>query len=197
MGWCSRWLIVTGLFGAALIYGDGIITPAISVLSAVEGLDLATSTFKPYTMPLAVIILVGLFAFQNRGSGVVGKAFGPIMFVWFVSIAVLGVVGIVHHPHVLVALNPAYGAQLVMDHGLLGFTVLGGVFLALTGAEALYADMGHIGRNPIRIAWYCLVGSATTSGCSHAARAPGSPSCSLKLFQGSPQQRNALGCGST
>jgi KUP system potassium uptake protein len=153
----SRWLIVTGLFGAALIYGDGIITPAISVLSAVEGLDVATSTFKPYTMPLAVMILVGLFAFQNRGTGVVGKAFGPIMFVWFVSIAVLGVVGIVHHPHVLVAINPAYGAQLVMDHGLLGFTVLGGVFLALTGGEALYADMGHIGRNPIRIAWYCLV----------------------------------------
>jgi KUP system potassium uptake protein len=153
----SRWLVITGLFGAALIYGDGIITPAMSVLSAVEGLDVATSTFKPYTMPLAVVILVGLFAIQNRGTGAVGKAFGPIMFVWFATIAMLGVIGIVHHPHVLAAINPVYGAQLVMNHGFLGFAVLGGVFLALTGGEALYADMGHIGRNPIRVAWYCLV----------------------------------------
>jgi KUP system potassium uptake protein len=153
----GRWLIVMGLFGAALIYGDGIITPAISVLSAVEGLNVATSIFKPYTMPIALVILVGLFAIQNRGTGIVGKAFGPVMFVWFATIAILGVIGIVHHPHVLAAINPIYGAQLVMDHGFLGFTVLGGVFLALTGGEALYADMGHVGRNPIRFAWYCFV----------------------------------------
>jgi KUP system potassium uptake protein len=153
----ARALIVMGLFGAALIYGDGIITPAISVLSAVEGLNVATSMFKPYTMPIAVVILVGLFAIQHRGTGVVGKAFGPVMLVWFATIATLGVIGIVHHPHVLAAINPLYGAQLVMNHGFLGFTVLGGVFLALTGGEALYADMGHIGRNPIRVTWYCLV----------------------------------------
>src|SRR6266481_6496848 len=157
--WASRgrWLIIMGLFGAALIYGDGIITPAISVLSAVEGLNVATSIFKPYTMPIALVVLVVLFAIQHRGTGVVGKAFGPVMFIWFATIAVLGVIGIVHHPHVLAAINPVYGAQLVMNHGFLGFTVLGGVFLALTGGEALYADMGHIGRNPIRFAWYCFV----------------------------------------
>jgi KUP system potassium uptake protein len=153
----GRALIIMGLFGAALIYGDGIITPAISVLSAVEGLNVATGIFKPYTMPIALVILVGLFAIQHRGTGVVGKAFGPVMLVWFATIAILGVIGIVHHPHVLAAINPVYGAQLVMDHGLLGFTVLGGVFLALTGGEALYADMGHIGKNPIRVTWYCLV----------------------------------------
>jgi KUP system potassium uptake protein len=153
----SRALIIMGLFGAALIYGDGIITPAISVLSAVEGLNVATSIFKPYTMPIALVVLVVLFAIQHRGTGVVGKAFGPVMFIWFATIAVLGVIGIVHHPHVLAAINPVYGAQLVMNHGFLGFTVLGGVFLALTGGEALYADMGHIGRNPIRVTWYCFV----------------------------------------
>ena len=153
----GRWLIFMGLFGAALIYGDGIITPAISVLSAVESLNVATSIFKPYTMPIAAFILLGLFAIQHRGTGVVGRAFGPVMFVWFATIGILGVIGIVHHPHVLDAINPIHGAQLVIDHGFLGFTVLGGVFLALTGGEALYADMGHVGRNPIRFAWYCFV----------------------------------------
>src|SRR4030088_3330155 len=153
----GRALIVLGLLGAALIYGDGIITPAISVLSAVEGLNVATSVFKPYTMLIVLVNLVGLFAIQNRGTGVVGRAFGPVMFVWFATIGILGVIGMGHHPHVLAAINPIHGAQLVMDHGFLGFTVLGGIFLALTGGEALYADMGHIGRNPIRVAWYCFV----------------------------------------
>ena len=153
----GRWLVIMGLFGAALIYGDGIITPAISVLSAVEGLNVATSIFKPYTMPIAVVILIGLFAIQSRGTGTVGKAFGPVMFVWFATIAVLGIVGIVRHPHVLGALDPVHGIRLLTTHGFLGFAVLGGVFLALTGGEALYADMGHIGRNPIRVAWYCFV----------------------------------------
>lgn len=153
----GRWLVIMGLFGAALIYGDGIITPAISVLSAVEGLNVATSVFKPYTMPIAVLILIGLFAVQSRGTGTVGKAFGPVMFVWFATIAVLGIAGIVHHPQVLEAFNPAYGVRLLSTHGFLGFAVLGGVFLALTGGEALYADMGHVGRNPIRVAWFCFV----------------------------------------
>ncbi|HZC95921.1 MAG TPA: KUP/HAK/KT family potassium transporter, partial [Bradyrhizobium sp.] len=153
----GRWLIMMGLFGAALIYGDGIITPAISVLSAVEGLNVATVIFKPYTMPIAVVILIGLFAIQSRGTGAVGSAFGPVMFVWFATIALLGIAGIVQHPQVLEAINPIHGLRLLTDHGLVGFTVLGGIFLALTGGEALYADMGHVGRNPIRAAWYCFV----------------------------------------
>jgi KUP system potassium uptake protein len=153
----GRWLVIMGLFGAALIYGDGIITPAISVLSAVEGLNVATSIFKPYTMPIAVLILIGLFAIQSRGTGTVGKAIGPVMSVWFATIAALGIVGIVHHPQVLEALNPVHGVRLLSTHGFLGFSVLGGVFLALTGGEALYADLGHIGRKPIRVAWFCFV----------------------------------------
>jgi KUP system potassium uptake protein len=153
----SRWLVFAGLFGAALVYGDGIITPAISVLSAVEGLNVATAAFKPYTMPIAVAILVGLFAIQHKGTQKVGNAFGPIMLAWFAAIALLGISGIMRHPHVLVAINPMEGVRVLTGHGLLGFAVLGGVFLALTGGEALYADIGHIGRNPIRVTWYCVV----------------------------------------
>jgi KUP system potassium uptake protein len=153
----GRWLVIFGLFGAALIYGDGIITPAISVLSAVEGVNVATGAFKPYTMPMTVLILVVLFSVQSRGTAKVGKAFGPIMLIWFTTMAMLGIVGIVHHPQVLGALNPIHGLRLLGTYGLLGFSVLGGVFLALTGGEALYADMGHVGRRPIRIAWYCIV----------------------------------------
>jgi KUP system potassium uptake protein len=153
----GRTSIILGLFGAALIYGDGIITPAISVLSAVEGLNVATDFFKPHIMPIAVIILVMLFAVQSRGTESVGRTFGPIMLVWFLTIGALGAVGIAHHPEVLAAVNPGYAITLFIDHGFLGFAVLGGVFLAVTGGEALYADMGHIGRNPIRMAWYCLV----------------------------------------
>jgi KUP system potassium uptake protein len=153
----GRWLIAAGLFGAALIYGDGIITPAISVLSAVEGLNVATAIFKPYTMPIAVLILVALFALQSRGTATVGRAFGPVMLLWFITMGLLGLFGIAHHPRVLVALDPSYGIKLLVLHGFLGFTLLGGVFLALTGAEALYADMGHVGRTPIRMAWYCIV----------------------------------------
>jgi KUP system potassium uptake protein len=153
----GRWLIVAGLFGAALIYGDGIITPAISVLSAVEGLNVATTIFKPYTTPIAVLILLALFALQRRGTATVGRAFGPVMLLWFLTMGVLGVVGIAHYPQVLAALDPSYGIKLLLLHGFLGFTVLGGVFLALTGAEALYADMGHVGRTSVRMAWYCIV----------------------------------------
>jgi KUP system potassium uptake protein len=153
----GRWLVLAGLFGAALIYGDGIITPAISVLSAVEGLNVATSAFKPYTMPIAVAILAGLFAVQHKGTQKVGKAFGPIMLAWFAAIALLGVVGILRHPGVLAAINPIAGVRVLIDHGLVGFAALGGVFLALTGGEALYADIGHIGRNPIRMTWFCVV----------------------------------------
>jgi len=152
-----RWLVIFGLFGAALIYADGVITPAISVLSAVEGLNVATGAFEPFTMPMAVLILVVLFSVQSKGTAKVGKAFGPIMLIWFTTMGTLGIVGIVHHPQVLGAFNPIHGIDLVGTHGLLGVSVLGGVFLALTGAEALYADMGHVGRSPIRAAWYCVV----------------------------------------
>jgi len=150
-------LVVMGLFGAALIYGDGIITPAISVLSALEGLNVATDFFKPHVMPMAVVILLVLFAVQNRGTARIGKAFGPVMLVWFIVIAALGIGGIVRHPGVVAAVNPAHALAFLAHDPWTGFTVLGGVFLAITGAEALYADMGHIGRNPIRTMWYGVV----------------------------------------
>lgn len=153
----GRSLLIAGLFGAALIYGDGIITPAISVLSAVEGVNVATAIFKPYTMPIAVLILLGLFALQIHGTASVGKAFGPIMLLWFITIGGLGVFGLFSHPEVLAALDPSCGLRLLTTHGFAGFAVLGGVFLAVTGGEALYADMGHVGRAPIRVAWYCIV----------------------------------------
>lgn len=146
-----------GLFGAALIYGDGAITPSISVLSAVEGLKIAAPSVAPYIVPLSVLILLGLFAVQVHGTARIGWVFGPVMTVWFVAIGALGLWGIMQHPGVLVALNPWYGLHYLLTAGSTGFLVLGGVFLAVTGAEALYADMGHIGARPIRLAWYGLV----------------------------------------
>ena len=146
-----------GLFGAALIYGDGAITPAISVLSALEGLNIAAPALKPYVLPAAVTVLVALFAIQPLGTARIGKAFGPIMGIWFLSIAVLGVVGILQHPAVLVAINPLYGLRFLFSNGFASFLILGGVFLCVTGAEALYADMGHFGPRPIRLAWSAIV----------------------------------------
>jgi KUP system potassium uptake protein len=158
-GWSGRKriFVAMGLFGAALIYGDGIITPAISVLSALEGLNVGTEIFKPYVLPMAVVILLALFAIQRRGTAVVGKAFGPVMLIWFVTIAVLGIGGIVRHPAVLTAADPSYAIAFLFSGGCGAFAVLGAVFLAITGSEALYADMGHIGRNPIRAVWYVVV----------------------------------------
>jgi KUP system potassium uptake protein len=153
----GRTLIVIGLFGAALIYGDGIITPAISVLSALEGLNVATDVFKPHVVSLAVAILFALFAIQSRGTAQIAKASGPVMLLWFVVIAALGVIGIARYPAVIAAVDPRYGIALLTGHGWSGFAVLGGVFLAMTGGEAMYADMGHIGRNPIRTSWYGIV----------------------------------------
>jgi KUP system potassium uptake protein len=150
-------ILAIGLFGAALIYGDGAITPAISVLSAVEGLNIATPAVKPYVLPAAVVILVALFAIQPQGTARIGKAFGPIMCLWFLTIAVLGIVGIAQHPAVLAALNPLYGFRYLFSNGYTSFLVLGGVFLCVTGAEALYADMGHFGSRPIRLAWSGIV----------------------------------------
>jgi KUP system potassium uptake protein len=150
-------IVAVGLFGAALIYGDGAITPAISVLSALEGLNMATPDFQPYVVPAAVAILLALFAIQSRGTAAIGHFFGPIMLVWFVAMAVMGVAGIVQHPQVFVALNPAYGLSYLVSHGLTGFLVLGAVFLCVTGAEALYADMGHFGSRPIKLSWFGIV----------------------------------------
>jgi KUP system potassium uptake protein len=150
-------IIAFGLFGAALIYGDGAITPAISVLSALEGLSILTNRFDPYIVPMTVAILVLLFLVQPRGTERIGKMFGPIMAFWFLAIGVLGLWGIAHNPSVLVALNPAYGLRYLVSGGLTSFLVLGAVFLCVTGAEALYADMGHFGRRPIQLAWYFVV----------------------------------------
>src|SRR5208282_4626269 len=150
-------IVVAGLLGAALIYGDGAITPAISVLSALEGLDIAAPGFQHYVLPSAVVILLVLFAVQPLGTSRIGTAFGPVMAIWFVSIGALGLWGIAQDPWVLLAINPIYGVKLLTDNGLQGFLVLGGVFLCVTGAEALYADMGHFGKGPIRFAWSWIV----------------------------------------
>ncbi len=150
-------IVAVGLFGAALIYGDGAITPAISVLSAVEGLNIVTPAFQPYVLPIAVAILIGLFSIQPQGTSRIGKAFGPIMLVWFLLIAALGVKGIAQHPSVLAALDPRHGINFLLSGGIKGFFVLGGIFLCVTGAEALYADMGHFGATPIRLAWSVVV----------------------------------------
>src|SRR3984885_12992806 len=148
---------IAGLLGAALIYGDGAITPAISVLSALEGLNIAAPSFEQYVLPCAVVILAGLFAVQPLGTARIGAAFGPIMAVWFVTIGALGLWGIAKEPSVLLALNPLYGVRLLASNGYGGFLVLGGIFLCVTGAEALYADMGHFGKRPIRAAWSWIV----------------------------------------
>lgn len=150
-------IIALGLLGASLIYGDGAITPAISVLSALEGLNIVAPAFQPYVLPVAVAILVALFAVQPLGTAWIGKAFGPIMAVWFLVMAALGIWGIAQHPAVLAAVNPLYGLDYLFSNGYASFLVLGGVFLCVTGAEALYADMGHFGSGPIRFAWSTVV----------------------------------------
>jgi len=151
------WLMTLGMFGAALFYGDSMITPAISVLSAVEGLSVATSVFDPYIVPITVAVIIVLFVMQFKGTGIVGALFGPITTVWFIVLAILGVGQIAHNPHVLHALNPSWAFRFFLDNGVHGFLALGAVVLAVTGAEALYADMGHFGKNPIRVAWLGLV----------------------------------------
>jgi len=150
-------LVLLGIFGAALLYGDGMITPAITVLGAVEGLKVATPVFEPYLVPLAVVILAGVFAIQRHGTHRVGGLFGPIMVGWFAVIAALGVVWIAKYPEVLTAIDPRHGIRFLIDNRGHGFAVLGAVFLVVTGGEALYADMGHFGPKPIRLAWFTVV----------------------------------------
>ena len=155
-------LLMVGIFGTSLFYGDGVITPAISVLSAVEGLEVISPTFAQGVIPLTLVILLFLFAVQTRGTGGIGRFFGPITLVWFLAIAVLGVSHIVEHPEILKALSPYYALRFIWQHPGTTFIILGAVVLCVTGAEALYADLGHFGKKPIRIAWFGAVMPALT-----------------------------------
>jgi len=152
-----RIIMILGVIGASLFYGDAVLTPAISVLSAVEGLEVGTTAFKPYVIPIAVIVLVTLFAFQRHGTAVVGALFGPICVLWFLSLGAIGIRNIIQNPVVFWALDPLHALRFVTGHGFASFVVLGAVLLAFTGAEALYADMGHFGRRAVRLAWFGLV----------------------------------------
>jgi KUP system potassium uptake protein len=154
----ERWLLVgLGLFGAALLYGDGMITPSISVLSAVEGIQIIAPNFTPFMIPVTIVILAVLFLFQHHGTAKVGAFFGPVILIWFTSIGLCGLVEIIRYPQILQAFFPWYGIEFLMSNHVTGFLVLGAVFLAVTGAEALYADMGHFGKRPIRLTWLLLV----------------------------------------
>jgi KUP system potassium uptake protein len=150
-------VVMLGIIAAALFYGDAVITPALSVLSAIEGVKLVTTAFDPYVVPLTIVILVALFAVQSRGTAKVATFFGPIMCLWFIVIAVAAIPQIVKHPEVLAALNPVHAIYFMFHHGIIAFVTLGAVFLAVTGAEALYADLGHFGKKPIQLAWLFLV----------------------------------------
>ncbi len=157
-GKSERWFLIgIGLFGAALLYGDGIITPAISVLGAMEGLSVATPMLEPYVAPITIAILIALFLFQNHGTAKVGKVFGPVTLLWFATIALLGLAQIVQQPAVFTAINPVHGVDFFRHNGWSGYLVLGSVFLVVTGGEAIYADMGHFGARPIRIVWFAVV----------------------------------------
>ena len=151
------WLTIVVIAGASMLFGDGIITPAISVISAVEGLNVATSAAQPYIVPASVVILAGLFLLQSRGTGRIGRIFGPVMVVWFLAIGSAGLIALLKAPQVLYALNPLHAIRFVTHHGIFGFLIFGAVVLAMTGVEALYADMSHFGRAPIALAWYALV----------------------------------------
>jgi KUP system potassium uptake protein len=155
-------LLVIGIFGTSLFYGDGVITPAISVLSAVEGLEVVSPHFKHYVIPITLVVLFCLFAVQKRGTAGIGKFFGPVTLAWFAAIAVLGVWQILHHPEIVKALNPWYALKFIWDNPGTSFILLGAMVLCVTGAEALYADLGHFGKKPIRIAWFSVVMPALT-----------------------------------
>jgi KUP system potassium uptake protein len=150
-------IVLLGIVSGALFYGDAVITPALSVLSAIEGIKLVTAAFDPYVVPLTVIILLVLFAVQSRGTARVAAFFGPVMCVWFGVIAIAAITPIMRHPEVLFALNPLLAVSFMIHHGVIGFVTLGAVFLAVTGAEALYADLGHFGKRPIQTAWLFIV----------------------------------------
>ncbi|WP_420474719.1 potassium transporter Kup [Noviherbaspirillum sp. ST9] len=160
VGTKSPWfqpLVFVGLLGTAMFFGDGVITPAISVLSAIEGLEVATPAFTPYVVPLTVVVLVALYTLQSKGTGGIGKWFGPIVVVWFSALAVMGIVNIAENPAILSALNPVHAFRFLLQNGWLAFVALGAIVLAVTGAEALYADMGHFGKRAVRLAWFAVV----------------------------------------
>jgi KUP system potassium uptake protein len=160
MGKKSNWVFLCGVMGAAFFYGDGIITPAISVLGAIEGLKIAPGVgelFTPYIVPISAVILVGLFLVQSKGTHKIAALFGPVTAIWFLTLAGLGLFHIADDPRIWLAFNPYYGVKFLLENGLVAFVILGSIFLAVTGAEALYADMGHFGKNPIRAAWFILV----------------------------------------
>ena len=158
----ATWIVVIVVVGAGMLFGDGVITPAISIISAVEGLKIATSSAQPLIVPISLAIVIALFVIQARGTEKIGGLFGPVMFVWFIAIAIAGLAGITRHPGVLWAIDPRHAAAFLTDRGLNGFLVLGGVVLCITGVEALYADLSHFGRRPITAAWYGLVWPAVT-----------------------------------
>lgn len=150
-------IMIVGILGAAMFYGDGMVTPAMSVLSAVEGLEIATPAFKPFVIPITMLVLFSLFFVQRSGTAVVGAAFGPVMVLWFSTLALLGIYNIVDHPQILQAINPLYGLEFLFSNKSLALVAMGNVVLAVTGAEALYADMGHFGCKPIQRAWFAFV----------------------------------------
>ena len=153
----TRWIVMLGIFGAALFYGDGVITPAISVLSAVEGIEIAAPALEPYVIPVTLSVLFTLFWFQKKGTASIGALFGPVMCLWFATLALLGILNIMLEPSVLHAINPMHALHFINDHKTAAFLSLGGVVLVITGTEALYADMGHFGRRPIQVAWFLFV----------------------------------------
>ena len=182
-------IVMLGLFGAALLYGDGTITPAISVLSAVEGLKVATPIFKPYILPITLGILLFLFIVQNRGAGKVGLIFGPIMLIWFALIATTGLANIIKNTEVMAAANPWHAYRFFKIHGYQSLYILGAVFLVVTGGEALYADIGHFGRQPIRLAWFtfvlpCLLLNYFGQGALLLNRGPGVSNSFYQLTSG-------------
>lgn len=157
-----KWLLLVGIFGTCLFYGDGAITPAITVLGAVEGLEVISPQFKKYVVPITLVVLLLLFMVQKRGSASIGRYFGPVMVVWFIAISALGVFNIVDNPRILWAINPFYALRFIFEQPGTTFIILGAVVLCVTGAEALYADMGHFGRRPIRVTWFTVVMPALT-----------------------------------
>lgn len=176
-------LFLIGAFGAALFYGDGVITPAISVLSAVEGLEVATPLLQPYVLPITLTVLISLFLLQQRGTGGIGAIFGPVTLIWFATLGLIGLINIAEAPRILYALNPIYAVVFCLDNGFLAFIVFGAVVLAVTGGEALYADMGHFGIKPIRFAWYgCVLPALTLNYLGQGALLLASPSAISNPF---------------
>lgn len=173
----AKWIMLAGILGTAMFYGDGMVTPAISVLSAVEGLDVVAPQLRPMVIPITLMILIGLFAFQKHGTAKVGVFFGPVMGIWFATLAVMGLYNLIQNPYVLMALNPIYAIHLLIDNPHMAVFAMGSVVLAVTGAEALYADMGHFGRKPIRLAWsFYVLPALVLNYFGQAALVLGNPS---------------------